>query len=265
MQSITIPSSVTSIGARAFYECTGLTSLSIPSSVTSIGDRAFGGCLAIKDMTIESTATIASNFVSTTATSTCGDGTGTFHHYGSMTNASNFMLNFRRIIIDGDFSNTANYALRYLVVNNIATFEAMIIGGNYSAAGTSALNCRPIQGNLNPNAAGQKYSFLEIMGTITSSYCILGVDNHQSLNDGFILHLGYDTVTNNALPCTPVIAGASFTRLAKIYVGDGSSAAHDDAILAQYTADTDWSAYSSKLDTWYNYINDPNANPDYIN
>ena len=264
--SVTIPSSVTAIGGNAFYQCSGLTAVTIPSSVTSIGGNSFNGCLAIKNMTIESTATIASNFVSTTAASTCGDGTGTFHHYGSMTNASNFMLNFRRIIIDGDFSNTNNSPLRYLVTNGSATFEVMKIGGNYSTTGTSAGNSRPICPNLGmSSAAGQKYSFLEIMGTITSNYCILGSDNYNNLNAGFILHLGYDTVTNSALPCTPEIAGASFTRLAKIYVGDGSSAAHDDAILAQYTADTDWSAYSSKLDTWYNYINDPNANPDYIN
>ncbi len=42
--SVTIPDSVTSIGDRAFYECTGLTSISIPNSVTSIGSWAFSGC-----------------------------------------------------------------------------------------------------------------------------------------------------------------------------------------------------------------------------
>ena len=216
-------------------------------------------------MTIESTATIGSNISGTSATTCLGDGTGTFHHKGSMTNAANYMFNFRRMIIDGDFSNTANFFLRFLVVNSTATFEVMKIGGNYSAAGTSAINCRPIAGSANPNEAGQKYSFLEIMGTITSGYCILGTDNYLSLADGFILHLGYDVVANNAFPCTPEIAGASFTRLAKIYVGKGQSAAEDNAILAKYTADADWSAYSSKLDTWYNYVNDPNANQDFIN
>ena len=34
---------VTSIGSRALYGCTGLTSIVIPSSVTSIGERAFIG------------------------------------------------------------------------------------------------------------------------------------------------------------------------------------------------------------------------------
>ena len=41
---VTIPNSVTSIGDRAFYECTSLTSVTIPSSVTGIGDNAFHGC-----------------------------------------------------------------------------------------------------------------------------------------------------------------------------------------------------------------------------
>ena len=44
LTSLTIPSSVTSIGYCAFEGCSGLTSLIIPSSVTSIGVEAFSGC-----------------------------------------------------------------------------------------------------------------------------------------------------------------------------------------------------------------------------
>ena len=52
--SVTIPSSitysgtnysVTSIGERAFINCSGLTSIEIPNSVTSIGKSAFWGCI----------------------------------------------------------------------------------------------------------------------------------------------------------------------------------------------------------------------------
>ena len=44
MTSITIGSSVISIGEGAFSECSGLTSITIPSSVTSIGNYPFRGC-----------------------------------------------------------------------------------------------------------------------------------------------------------------------------------------------------------------------------
>ena len=52
--SYTIPNSVTSIGKRAFYKCTGLTSITIPNSVTSIGDWAFDGCTGLTSINVAS-------------------------------------------------------------------------------------------------------------------------------------------------------------------------------------------------------------------
>ena len=52
-----IPSSVTSIGLRAFYFCSGLTSISIPSSVTSIVSEAFRGCSGLTSISIPSSVT----------------------------------------------------------------------------------------------------------------------------------------------------------------------------------------------------------------
>jgi len=43
-----IPNSVTSIGEKAFYNCSSLTSITIPNSVTSIGLSAFGGCSSLE-------------------------------------------------------------------------------------------------------------------------------------------------------------------------------------------------------------------------
>ena len=52
-----IPNSVTSIGAGAFYGCSGLTSVTIPNSVKSIGSWAFFGCSDLTSVTIGNSVT----------------------------------------------------------------------------------------------------------------------------------------------------------------------------------------------------------------
>ena len=57
LTSVTIPEGVISIGSSAFYGCSSLTSVTIPSSVTSIGDSAFYGCSGLTSVTIPSSVT----------------------------------------------------------------------------------------------------------------------------------------------------------------------------------------------------------------
>ena len=57
LTSITIPSSVTSIGGWSFW-FTGLTSINIPSSVTYIGENPFAGCADLTEITVESGNTV---------------------------------------------------------------------------------------------------------------------------------------------------------------------------------------------------------------
>ena len=57
LTSITIPNGVTEIGSEAFGDCTSLTSIMIPNSVTEIGDSAFSGCASIKSITIPNSVT----------------------------------------------------------------------------------------------------------------------------------------------------------------------------------------------------------------
>ena len=52
IKSYVIPSSVTSIGDRAFLGCGSLSEIVIPSSVTSIGDRAFSCCDSLPEIVI---------------------------------------------------------------------------------------------------------------------------------------------------------------------------------------------------------------------
>lgn len=52
LTSVTIPTSVTTIGFEAFYNCLGLTSFIIPNSVTSIKQSAFESCKGLTSITI---------------------------------------------------------------------------------------------------------------------------------------------------------------------------------------------------------------------
>ena len=60
--SITIPSTVTSIGQRAFYGYRKLASLTIPEGVSSIGESAFNGCEALGTLTLPSSLKSLGNY-----------------------------------------------------------------------------------------------------------------------------------------------------------------------------------------------------------
>ena len=58
----TIPSSVTTIGDRAFYGCSGLTSVTIGNSVRTIEDYAFYNCRSLYEVTIGNSVTNIGNY-----------------------------------------------------------------------------------------------------------------------------------------------------------------------------------------------------------
>ena len=62
LESIEIPNSVTSIGDFAFYYCSSLTSVFIPNSVTSIGDYAFYYCSSLTSIFIPNSVTSIGEF-----------------------------------------------------------------------------------------------------------------------------------------------------------------------------------------------------------
>ena len=53
---------VTTIGEKAFYKCTGLTSIVLPEGLTSINKDAFNGCNAITEITLPSTLVELKNY-----------------------------------------------------------------------------------------------------------------------------------------------------------------------------------------------------------
>ena len=58
IEKAVIDDCVTSIGSRAFYHCSSLTSITIPDSVTSIGTLAFTNCSSLTSITIPDSVTI---------------------------------------------------------------------------------------------------------------------------------------------------------------------------------------------------------------
>ncbi|MBO7277283.1 MAG: leucine-rich repeat domain-containing protein [Bacteroidales bacterium] len=57
LENITIPTSVNTIKSFAFWGCSSLTSIVIPEGVTSIGERTFRGCSSLTSVTLPSTLT----------------------------------------------------------------------------------------------------------------------------------------------------------------------------------------------------------------
>lgn len=61
LTSITIPNSVTSIGYEAFEFCSSITSITIPNSVTSIGNEAFAFCSSLTSISLSNSVTSIRN------------------------------------------------------------------------------------------------------------------------------------------------------------------------------------------------------------
>ena len=65
LTSLTLPSSLQSIGDYAFHDCSSLTSLTLPSSLQSIGDRAFWHCSSLTSVICNSFYMVTENMLLT--------------------------------------------------------------------------------------------------------------------------------------------------------------------------------------------------------
>ena len=83
---------VTSIGDRAFSECTQLTEISLPETVTTIGTRAFYGCMGITEITIPASVTSIGTQVFYKASNL-----NTVYYNGSYSSTDNKFLNLDHI------------------------------------------------------------------------------------------------------------------------------------------------------------------------
>ena len=237
IKEVTLTSDVTTIQNSAFIYFTGLEKITIPSSVTSYGTSIFREANALSSVTIynDNVDLGPQNFVNVN-NSKCGSGTGRLYMSGNYVFNTTYLwsIKFKQVEIGGNLSLPLTASTRD--VFDKTTTEELRVGGN--------IDTQRILFNT-----GSALKFFECNGQILLSGASAGIIS--STTNALIVHLGYNGI------CCPVeyLATSSVinSNIAKIYVGDGSSQASDQAVLDQYLADTDWANYSSKLDLWYNY------------
>ena len=234
---LVIPNTITIIYAGACYRWNRLRSVTIPNTVKEIGGDAFNGCTGLTDLTIPF------GINNTSIVSGSGNGTGTLRIMGNM-NANGYdalAVYYKNMIIDGNYSRTTSPI--HTFANGIETLR---VKGNFTNSSTNT-SYKGVFVRPSGTSGTSRFKFLEIGGTVTAtSYYLFNADT--AIANNFIMHLGYSGIAG-----TPTVVNASYAKIVKIYVGPGESEAGDQAILDQYLADTDWAAYSAKLDTWWNY------------
>lgn len=228
LESIDIHGASTSIGQYAFNGCTSLTEISGLEHVTSIGDYCFGNCSSLVNLFIPISVTTGWIFVDGNTNNPCGAGTGVLMIDGDFTyNGKVARILFKQVIVNGSFSTP---------------YHSLVIGDKNSLRVKGTISSTYTQSNN--GMVNSVDPFIEGMSNVSVTKLIIGSNNQST---AAILHFGYNSVVST----TPTQANIS--KIAKVYVGDGSSRASDEALLDLYLADTNWSAQSAKLATWYDY------------
>ena len=140
LTSITIGSTVTSIGSSAFLNCSGLTSITIPNSVISIGNSAFSGCSKLKNIVLE-------------------DGTGTLS-FGTTSNTDSYVFAncpIESLYMGRNISYNYYYLYNYYYYSPFRdkpTLTSITIGNSVTSIGNSAFSgCNGLTGTLTiPNS-----------------------------------------------------------------------------------------------------------------
>lgn len=133
--SVTIPSTVTTIGANAFVNCTTITSLTVPSSVATIGSGAFSGCSGLTSLDLRSTTitSVASSVFSQCSNITTVQLPSTLTSIGS--NAFAYCYELNSLSIPNTVTTIGTYAFRYCYRHFTITLpSSMTTIGTYAFA-----------------------------------------------------------------------------------------------------------------------------------
>lgn len=122
---VTIPNSITNIGAEAFCDCINLTSVTIPNSVIYLGGDAFGQCTGLQNLTIGINVTTIED--------------QTFWDCTSLAS----------VTIPNSVTNIGNFAFDYCTSLMSAT-----IGTNANIGGGAFMSCSNLANVTIPNGVG---------------------------------------------------------------------------------------------------------------
>lgn len=191
---VTIPNTVTKIGANAFKNCINLTNITIPNSVTSIGWDAFRGCSSIEKINYLGTADEWANI-------TIYSGS-----LGSIANAKFYLKNKLPTNIK---ITTATY-IRENAFSGFTSLKSVTLGDSVTRIGNSAF------------AGCSNLTSIKISDSVTSigNSAFSGCSSLTSIEiPNSVKSLG-DGVFRNCSSLTDVTLGAGITRIGDLAFGD---------------------------------------------
>ena len=214
LTSITIPSSVTSIGASAFYSCNRLTSITIPSSVTSIGSSAFANCNNLTKLNITDIAKWCSI--------SFGSGNANPLYYAKKLYLNNTLVT--DLLIPSGVTSIKNYAFY-----GCDTLISITIPSSITSIGSSAfMYCSKNLENITVASGNTKYIEKgNCLIEISSKTLMLGCNNSVIPTDGSITSIG-DFAFYDCDNLTSITISSSVKRI-------GRSAFEDCGKLASVT------------------------------
>ena len=182
--SVTIPSSVTAIGLRAFQDCKKITSVTLPTGLKTIGWDGFNNCIALTSINIPSSLTSI--------------GTWAFSRTTALTT-----FNF-------DTANTTYTMVNDIIyTKNLKTLVACPSGKTGSFSTGSVVNTNIINSSVTAFQNGAFWGAKKLTGTIVVPTAVTNVANSAfrecSGATGIVIHSGVTTIQANSFNgCTGV-------------------------------------------------------------